>query len=120
MSRAALAAPVVSVRAEGSAVAGSDYSLFCDVTIPPLLGDISSVSSPSVTWTYPSGETLENSVQLKFSPLSIDDEGTYNCTAYYFVGEVSSPSSTTLHHISISKSYFCSIHFCSVKLFWYL
>ena len=94
------------MRDEGSAVVGSNYSLFCEVTIPPPLSDISSVSSPSVTWTYPSGETLENSVQLIFSPLTINDEGTYNCTAYYFVGGVLSPTSSDFRFLLVSKSCF--------------
>ena len=95
------------MRDEGSAVAGSDYSLFCDVTIPPLLRDINSVSSPSVTWIHPSGEVhnaFGNSVQLIISPLTINDEGTYNCTAYYHVGGVTSPSASDFHHVSVGKS----------------
>ena len=111
LSHAALPAPGVSVRDEGSAVAGSNYSLFCEVTIPPPLRDINTVSSPSIIWTYSSGDvqhSIGNSVQLQFSPLTIDDEGTYNCTAYYFVGGVSSPASSDFHLLSVSKSYFYS------------
>ena len=108
MSHAALPAPGVSVRNEGSAVAGS---LFCEVTIPPLLRDINVVSSPPVTWTYPSGEVqlaFGNSVQLVISPLTINDEGTYNCTAYYHVSGVASPSKTSFHRALVGKSYFSS------------
>ena len=97
------------MRDEGSAVAGS--KLFCEVTIPSLLRDINAVSLPSVTWTYPSGEVhnaFGNSVQLVISPLTINDEGTYNCTAYYHVGGVISPSTTSFHHVSVGKSYFSS------------
>ena len=96
------------MRDEGSAVAGSNYSLFCDVTIPPLLRDINAVSSPSVTWTYPSGEVhhaFGNSVQLVIYPLTIDDEGTYNCTAYYHVGGVTSPSTISFHRVLVGKSF---------------
>ena len=95
------------MRDEGSAMAGSHYSLFCDVTIPPLLRDINSVSSPSVAWIYPSGEfqhAFGNSVQLIISPLTINDEGTYNCTAFYHVGGVTSPSTSSFHHVSVGKS----------------
>ena len=111
MSHAALPAPGVSVRDEGSAVAGSNYSLFCEVTIPPLLSDMITVPSSSVTWTHPSGEVQHafgNSVQLIFSPLTINDEGTYNCTAYYHVGGVPSLSTSVFHHVSVGKSYFYS------------
>ena len=106
MPHAALPAPGVSVREEGSAVAGSNYSLFCEVTIPPLLRNINVVSSPSVTWTCPSGEfqhSFGNSVQLVISPLTIDNEGTYNCTAYYHVGGVTSPSTSSFYHISVGS-----------------
>ena len=110
MSHTALPAPRASVRDEGSAVAGSNYSLFCDVTIPPPLRDINAVSLPLITWTYPSGHVQHafvNSVQLVFSPLTINDEGTYNCTAYYHVDGVTSPTNS-FHHVSVSKSYFSS------------
>ena len=77
----------VSVRSEGSAVAGStDYSLVCDITIPSL-----SDTPPSVTWTLPShttqtGSAVASGVQsyvsrLPLTPLTHDDEGDYTCTA---------------------------------------
>ena len=111
MSHTAPPAPGVSVRDEGLAMAGSNYSLFCEVTIPPLLRDTNAVSLPSVTWTCPSGgvhNAFGNSVQLVISPLTINDEGTYNCTAYYHVGGVPSPSTSVFHHISVGMSYFYS------------
>ena len=69
------------MRDEGSAVAGSDYTLICEITIPTFSHTIT-VSMPFVTWTYPSGEmqhTFGNSVQLVFSPLTSDDDGVYTC-----------------------------------------
>ena len=79
----------VSVRSEGSAVAGStDYSLVCDITIPSL-----SDTPPSVTWTLPSHTTQTGSAvasggqsyvsRLPLTPLTHDDEGDYTCTAEY-------------------------------------
>ena len=81
----------VSVRSEGSAVAGStDYSLLCDITTIPSLSD----TSPSVTWTLPSAATTETGAtvasggqnyvsRLPLTPLSGDHEGEYTCTAHY-------------------------------------
>ena len=101
------AAPGVSVRDEGSAVAGSDYSLFCEVTIPPFSGT-TGISEPVVIWTRPSGNSdhllFGNSVQLLFSPLTSDDDGVYTCTAHYLVNGISSPQGSDSHEISVSKS----------------
>ena len=81
----------VSVRSEGSAVAGStDYSLVCDVTTIPSLSD----TPPSVTWTLPSAATTETGAtvangglsyvsRLPLTPLTGDREGEYTCTAQY-------------------------------------
>ena len=80
----------VSVRSEGSAVAGStDYSLVCDITTIPSLSD----TPPAVTWTLPSaatvtGATVANEGQnyvsrLPLIPLTGDHEGEYTCTAQY-------------------------------------
>ena len=79
----------MSVRSEGSAVAGStDYSLVCDITIPSL-----SDTPPSVTWTLPSHTTQTGSAvvsggqsyvsRLPLTPLTHDNEGDYTCTAEY-------------------------------------
>ena len=106
LSQTAPPAPGVSIRDEGSAVAGSDYSLFCEVTIPPF-SDTITVSLTFVTWTYPSEETQHTfggSVQLAFTPLTIDDEGVYTCTAYYRVNGISSPQGSDSHEVSVSKS----------------
>ena len=106
LSHAALPAPGVSVRDEGSAVAGSNYSLICDVTIPPF-SDTIIVSVPFVTWTYPSGETQHTiwySVQLSFTPLTSDDDGVYTCTAYYLVKGIVSSQANSDYHITFSKS----------------
>ena len=97
------------MRDEGSAVAGSNYSLFCEVTIPPF-SDMST-EPPYVIFTYPSREVQHafgNSVQLVIYPLTVNDEGTYNCTAYYHVGRVPSLSTSVFHHVSVGKSYFSS------------
>ena len=90
------------MRAEGSAVAGSDYSLFCDVTIPLPI----TVSATVITWTYQSGETrrVGHSAQLVFSPLTSDDEGVYICTAHYLVSGITSPPGSDSHEVSVSKS----------------
>ena len=101
----------MSVRSEGSAVAGStDYSLVCDVTIPSL-----SDTPPSVTWTLPSHTTQTGSVvasggqsyvRLPLTPLTHDDEGDYTCTAEYTEnGDTYSASHT--YHITLGKR----IHF---------
>ena len=103
------ASPGVSVRDEGSAVAGSNYSLFCEVTIPPF-SSTTGVSIPVVIWTRPSGNSdhldllFGNSVQLLFSPLTSDDDGVYTCTAYYFVNGIASPQGSDSHEVSVSKS----------------
>ena len=97
------------MREEGSAVAGSNYSIFCEVTIPQL-SDMITVP-PYVIFTYPSGEVQHafgNSVQLVISPLTINDEGTYNCTAYYHVGGVPSLSTSVFQNVSVGKSYYSS------------
>ena len=87
-------------------MAGSDYSLFCEVTISPF-SDTTAVSESFVTWTRPSGETqhkVGKSIQLVFSPLTIDNEGVYTCTAYYFLNEIKSPEGSDNYEVSISKS----------------
>ena len=112
----ALTAPGVTVRDEGSAVAGSDYSLFCEVTIPPFSGT-TGVSVPVVIWTYPSGETqhvIWNTAQLLFSPLTSDDEGVYICTAYYPVNGIASPRASSDYHVTFSKS--ICVNFCKLCL----
>ena len=105
LSHAALSAPGVTVRDEGSAVAGSNYSLFCEVTIPPF-SDTISVSKPYIEWTLPFGEIKSGIIdknQLSFSPLTIDDEGVYTCTAHYFVNGISSPAASSFYNVFISK-----------------
>ena len=95
------------MRDEGSAVAGSNYTLFCEVTIPPF-SSTTGVSVPVVIWTRPSGNSdrplVENSVQLLFSPVTSDDDGVYTCTAHYFVNGISSPQGSDSHEVSVSKS----------------
>ena len=114
LSHAALSAPGVSVRAKGSAVAGSNYSLFCDVTIPPFSGTVTiNVSEPYIEWTRSFGEIQSGVIgkdQLSFSPLTIDDEGIYTCTAHYFVNEMSSPAARSFHNVFISK--YIHMHVC--------
>ena len=93
----------VSVRSEGSAVAGStDYSLVCDITIPSL-----SDTPPSVTWTLPSHTTQTGSAvasggqsyvsRLPLTPLTHDDEGDYTCTAEYTENGATYSASDTYH-----------------------
>ena len=98
----------VSVRSEGSAVAGStDYSLVCDITIPSL-----SDTPPSVTWTLPSHTTQTGSAvasgdqsyvsRLPLTPLTHDDEGDYTCTAEYIEnGDIYSISNT--YYVTLGK-----------------
>ena len=102
----ALTAPGVSVRDEGSAVTGFNYTLICEVTIPPF-NDTITVSEACVIWTHPSGETesaVGNSVQLLFSPLTSDDDGVYTCTAHYLADGIASPQGNDSHEVSVSKS----------------
>ena len=113
----ALTAPGVTVRDEGSVVADSDYSLFCEVTIPPI-SVTAAVSEPLVVlvWTYPSGETqhaIGISAQLLFSPLTSDDDGVYTCTAYYLVNGIASPRASSDYHVTFSKSVSLYTTFCS-------
>ena len=94
------------MRDKGSAVVGSNYSLFCEVTIPPF-SDATAVSAPFVTWTYTFGETQRtfgNSVQLLFSPLTSDDDGVYTCTAHYLADGIASPQGNDSHEVSVSES----------------
>ena len=93
----------MSVRSEGSAVAGStDYSLVCDVTTIPSLSD----TPPSVTWTLPSAATTETGAtvasggqnyvsRLPLTPLTDDHEGEYTCTAQYTVNGATYSASDT-------------------------
>ena len=114
LSHAAFSAPGVTVRDEGSAVAGSDYSLFCEVTIPTF-SDTINVSEAFVTWTHPSGEIQSGVIgkyQLSFSPLTIDDEGIYTCTAYYFVNGISSPAASSFYNVFIRKYIHAHVCFC--------
>ena len=106
----------MSVRSEGSAVAGStDYSLVCDISIPSL-----SDTPPSVTWTLPSHTTQTGSAvasggqsyvsRLPLTPLTHDDEGDYTCTAEYTEnGEAHSASDT--YHVSFGKKIICKTSF---------
>ena len=98
----------VSVRSEGSAVAGStDYSLVCDITIPSL-----SDTPPSVTWTLPSHTTQTGSAvasggqsyvsRLPLTPLTHDDEGDYTCTAEY-TENGDTYSATAIYHVTVGE-----------------
>ena len=98
----------VSVRSEGSAVAGStDYSLVCDITIPSL-----SDTPPSVTWTLPSHTTQTGSAvasggqsyvsRLPLTPLTHDDEGDYTCTAEYTENGATHSANYT-YHVTIGE-----------------
>ena len=98
----------VSVRSEGSAVAGStDYSLVCDITIPSL-----SDTPPSVTWTLPSHTTQTGSAvangdqsyvnRLPRTLLTHDDEGDYTCTAEY-TGNGDTYSGTATYHVTVGE-----------------
>ena len=93
----------VSVRSEGSAVAGStDYFLICEITTIPLLSD----TSPSVTWTLPSAATTEPGAtvasgdqsyvsRLPLTPLTGDHEGEYTCTVQYTLNGATYSASDT-------------------------
>ena len=102
----------VSVRSEGSAVAGStDYSLVCDITIPSL-----SDTPPSVTWTLPSHTTQTGSAvasggqsyvsRLPLTPLTHDDEGDYTCTAVYIENNGATSSASDTYHVSVGEEKF--------------
>ena len=91
------------MRDEGSAVTGFHYTLICEVTIPPF-NDTITVSEAFVTWTYPSGETFGNSVQLTFAPVTSDDDGVYTCTAHYLADGIVSLQGNDSHEVSVSKS----------------
>ena len=99
----------MSVRSEGSAVAGStDYSLVCDITIPSL-----SDTPPSVTWTLPSHTTQTGSAvasggqsyvsRLPLTPLTHDDEGDYTCTAEYTENNRATSSASDTYHVGEYK-----------------
>ena len=106
------------MRDEGSAVAGSNYSLICEVTIPPL-SDIITVTETLVIWTYPSGETqraIGNSTQLLFSSHTSHDDGVYTCTASYFANETTSLQASSDYNVTFSKSECC----ISVSCVWVL
>ena len=89
------------MRAEGSAVAGLDYSLFCEVTIPPFI----TVSETVITWTHQSQYVVGNSAQLIFSPLESNDEGFYTCTVHYLVNGIASPQESDSYEVLVSKSF---------------
>ena len=102
------------MRAEGSAVAGSnDYTLVCDIVIPSV-----SDSTPTITvmWTMPfgdfwtetaiaSGDHIYSST-LPLNPLTRDDEGDYSCEAYYTMDESRSLSSSSTYHVTIRGELF--------------
>ena len=48
--------------------------------------------------------------QLSFSPLTIDDEGIYTCTAHYFVNGILSPAASSFYNVFISK--YMHMHVC--------
>ena len=94
------------MRDEGSTVTGLNYTLICEITIPPF-NDTISVSEAFVTWTYPSGEiqrTFGNSVRLTFAPVTSDDDSVYTCTAHYLADGIASPQASYSHEFSVSKS----------------
>ena len=86
-------------------MAGSSYSLFCDVRITL---NVNRVSLPNITWSkYSVGVIQEGpgESELLFSPLTPEDKGLYFCTAKYSVGGVASPSSQSSNiEVSVSKS----------------
>ena len=94
------------MRDEGSAVVGSNYSLFCDVTIPTFKDTITVAQLAYIKWVCPSGRTQEapGKYALVFSPLTLNDEGTCTCTAHYLVVGISSPSASSHYHVTVSKS----------------
>ena len=110
-----LPTPTVSVKAERSAVAGSndDYALVCDITIPPTVSD--DMPSVTVMWTVPSGISwTEMAVaighhnyyssyysRLPLTPLTHDDEGDYTCDAYYTLDGSRSPTASDTYHVTI-------------------
>ena len=107
------------MRDEGSAVAGSNYVLFCEVTIPPF-SDTINVSEPYIEWTLPFGEIQSGVIgkeQLSFSPLTIDDEGIYTCTARYFVNGISSPAASSFYNVFISKYMHMHVRFYMPNFF---
>ena len=107
-----LPAPTVSVRAEGSAVAGSsDYTLVCDITITePVSDDMPSVM---VVWILASGSSRIHSAikngdhnyysRLPLTPLTHDDEGDYTCDAYYTLDGSRSPAASDTYHVTITS-----------------
>ena len=120
LSHAALSAPGVSVRDEGSAVAGSNYSLFCEVTVPPFSGTVIA-SEALIIWTHPSGTSdralIGSPGQLLFSPLTTDDGGVYTCTGYYLILGATSPRASSDYYVTFSESvWFCILHFCELCL----
>ena len=128
----ALSVPTVSVRAEGSAVAGStNYSLVCDITIPTQ--ELHSDVTPTITfqWTLPSGNfsvypTLTNRdhnyySRLPFTFLTHNNEGDYMCNAYSEVNGARSPTAVYTYRVTLGKYYFIMkfIHVSRHTLFRY-
>ena len=110
LSNTVLPTLIVLVRAEGSAVAGSNnYTLVCDITnIEPVSDDMPSIT---VMWIVPSGISLiEMAVaigqhnfysRLPLTPLTHDDGGDYTCDAYYTLDGTRSPTASNTYHVTI-------------------
>ena len=100
------------MRAEGSAVAGSnDYTLVCDITVPAPASD----DTPTVTveWTFPSGDNVyaqshttghhNYSSRLPLTPLAHDKQGDYTCNALYMVDGATSPTASKTYHVAVGE-----------------
>ena len=98
------------MRAEGSAVAGSnDYTLVCDITIPSVSDDTPTVT---VQWTLPSGHNYASVLtagdykyysRLLLTPLTHDKEGDYTCDAVYMVDGATSSIASNTYHVAIGE-----------------
>lgn len=103
---------VTAVRAEGSPVAGSNYSLICSITIPDF--DSNTKVAVTVLWEDPSqksivknGTLTDNSnvfhSRLSLDPLTFNREGVYACIASYTVNEQQSPTDKRYYYVAISE-----------------
>lgn len=110
MSCVGLTAPAVNIRGEGSPVAGSNYTLICDVTTPPFDSNIEVTvlwKDPLQASLYMNGTPTDKSnvfnSRLPLNHLTFDKEGTYVCRASYTVNGRESPGKRRNYYLAISE-----------------
>lgn len=109
---------MVSTSTDGTAVAGSVYSIICTVTMPSAL-----LATPDIAWINPSGTEINSqisstqngnmtvvSVLVQFNPLLASHNGLYTCEVSLLSPSLMAPLNlTSATTVSVQSKFMTSV-----------